>query len=46
MSLLWKAPETKKFADIFCEVFLILRNIYFAEPSRTYFHLKNGSFGP
>jgi hypothetical protein len=31
-------PETKKFADIFCEAFLfIFKYRYFAKPSRSYF---------
>jgi hypothetical protein len=30
MTFLWKTPETKKFAEIVCEVFLIFHKNYFA----------------
>jgi hypothetical protein len=36
-----ETPETTKFAEIFCESFLILKK-YFAKPSRNYFRLKKG----
>jgi hypothetical protein len=40
MTFSWKPPETKKFAEIFCEVFNLNKKKYFVEPSRTYVRLK------
>jgi hypothetical protein len=38
-----KTSETKKLVKIFCEVFLIFKNILL-KPSRTYFHLYKKGF--
>jgi hypothetical protein len=38
-----KTSETKKFVQIFCEAFFILKK-YFAWPSMTYFHFYKKGF--
>jgi hypothetical protein len=46
MEFLWKTPETKKFAELFCEVFLIFFiNILQSHPGRISFFNK-GPFCP
>jgi hypothetical protein len=47
ITFLWKNPETKKFAEIFCDANLIFLKI--AELSRTYIAFPfflNGAFNP
>jgi hypothetical protein len=43
MTFLMKTSETKKFVKIFCEAFLITKNILL-QPSRTYFHFYKKDF--
>jgi hypothetical protein len=43
MKFLWKTPETKKFAKIFCETFKIFLNNYAIQ---NLFSFKKGSFDP